>query len=129
MSLILVVEDSPQDQQLLKDSLQNVGYTVHCVSDGQQALDYCESSQPFPDAIIIDVVLPILNGYQLARILSKDPRFKHIQLILCSVKNQEVDRQWALRQGAKEFMSKPIDDDKLLYNLRKLLRDDHRALG
>jgi twitching motility two-component system response regulator PilH len=73
-----------------------------------------------PDLVLMDVVMPGLNGFQATRSITKDDATKHIPVIICSTKDQETDRVWGIRQGAKDYITKPVDKDELLKKIRAI---------
>lgn len=119
MAKVMVVDDSPTDIANLKRVLEKAGHTVIEVSDGKNAVQRAKDYRP--DAILMDVVMPGVNGFQATRTLSRDPDTQHIPIIVVSSKNQETDRVWALRQGAREYLVKPFKDADLLGRLDTLL--------
>ena len=119
MARIMVVDDSPTDVEFLKNILSKAGHTVSEANGGQDALARVREVQP--DLVIMDVVMPGVNGFQATRSLSKDPATQNIPVMVVSSKNQETDRVWALRQGAKEYLVKPVREDDLLAKVNRLL--------
>jgi twitching motility two-component system response regulator PilH len=119
MARILVVDDSPTDVANLKAMLTRAGHTVSEAASGQAALDLIKEQKP--DCVIMDVVMPGVNGFQATRTLSKDPATAAIPIIVVSAKNQETDRVWALRQGAKEYLVKPVKESDLIAKVRQVL--------
>lgn len=115
---ILIVDDSPTERFFLADLLGKNGYQVNMAENGNEALD--KARQTKPDLILMDVVMPGLNGFQATRAISRDDEIKHIPVILCTTKNQETDKIWGMRQGAIEYMVKPIDGAALLQKIRSL---------
>jgi twitching motility two-component system response regulator PilH len=115
---ILVVEDSPTDQKYLTDILVRKGYDVSTAESGEEAI--AKARQLQPDLVLMDIVLPGQNGYQATRELSKDARTKHIPVIICSTKSQETDRVWGLRQGARDYIVKPVSQADLLAKIAAL---------
>ena len=109
---ILVVDDSPTDQHYLRELLGKQGYQVMLASGGEEALAKAKSDPP--DLILMDVVMPGLNGFQATRQLTQDSATRHIPVIICTTKNQETDRIWGMKQGAKDYVMKPIDEAELL---------------
>lgn len=119
MARIMIVDDSPTDIQNLKNILSKAGHTVVECGSGQDAIG--RAKQEKPDCVIMDVVMPGVNGFQATRMLSKDPDTSKIPVIVVSSKNQETDRVWALRQGAREYLIKPVKDTELLGKIKSLL--------
>ncbi len=119
ISTILVVDDSPTDMRLVTTALTGKGYRVITAVDGEDALE--KAAQEHPDLMLLDIILPKKNGFQVCRQLKTTPATKDIKIILLSSKSQDSDRFWGLKQGADEYMTKPFDDDELLANVAKLL--------
>ena len=109
---VLVVDDSPTDRQMVTTLLQKEGYAVTTAIDGEDALQKIAAEQP--PLVVLDIVLPKMNGYQVLRQLKAAPETRGIKVILVSSKNQESDRFWGLKQGADEYIAKPYPDDELL---------------
>ncbi len=113
---ILVVDDSPTERLFLKELLVKHGYLVALAEAGQAAIEKARLVQP--DLILLDVVMPGINGFQVTRTLSRDATLKAIPIFLCTAKAQETDKIWGLRQGAKDYIIKPIDSQVLLEKIR-----------
>ena len=113
---VLVVDDSPTDRQHLTEILSKGGYTVSTAASAEEGI--AKVKQTKPDLVLMDVVLPGHNGYQATRELSKDEATKNIPVILCTSKNQETDKVWGMRQGARDYVVKPVDADELLGKIR-----------
>lgn len=119
MARVMIVDDSPTDVQNLKGILQKAGHQVIESASGQDALERVKSEKP--EVVIMDVVMPGVNGFQATRTLSKDPVTAHIPVIVVSSKSQETDRVWALRQGAREYLVKPVRESDLLAKIKTVL--------
>jgi len=115
---ILVIDDSPTERHVLVDLLTRNGYQVITAENGEEGIEKAKSE--LPDLILMDVVMPGLNGYQATRTLTRDEKTKHIPVIVCTSKNQETDKIWGLRQGAHDYMSKPINGEELLAKISSL---------
>ena len=115
---ILVVDDSATERHMLKDLLTKAGYDVFSSENGEDAI--VKARQMKPDLILMDVVMPGLNGFQATRAISRDPETKTIPVIMCTSKSQETDKIWGLRQGAKDYVVKPIDREALLAKIASL---------
>lgn len=115
---VLVVEDSPTDLHLLNGYLENNGYSTISATSGEEALKMAGSEHP--DLILMDVVMPGMNGFQATRSLSRDPATKDIPVIVITSKQQETDKIWAMRQGARDFISKPVDEKTLIDMIKNL---------
>ncbi|GAC1446416.1 MAG: response regulator [Pyrinomonadaceae bacterium] len=109
---ILVADDSPAELRLVVDSLEREGYTVITAIDGEQALAVASASNP--SLVILDIIMPKKNGYQVLRQLRTTPATKQMKVMLISSKNHESDRFWGLKQGADAYIGKPFQDDELL---------------
>ena len=116
---ILVVDDSATERHFLSELLSSHGYQVSTADNGEAAIARIKSNPPH--LIIMDVVMPGQNGFQTTREISRDPSTQHLPIIICSSKNQETDRIWGIRQGAREFMVKPVDPTLLLRKISSLL--------
>jgi twitching motility two-component system response regulator PilH len=115
---ILVVDDSPTDRQHLSDMLVKSGYAVTFAESAEEAL--AKVKQKRPDLVLMDVVMPGQNGFQATRTLSKDNSTKDIPVIICTTKGQETDRIWGMRQGARDYIVKPINQAELLAKISAL---------
>ena len=115
---ILVVDDSPTERHVLVELLTRKGYQVLTAESGEEGIEKAKSEQP--DLVLMDVVMPGLNGYQATRTLTRDDATKHIPVIVCTSKGQETDKIWGLRQGAHDYMTKPINGDELLMKIAAL---------
>ena len=118
ISTILVVDDSPTERLALQELLTRQGYQVLSAESGEQAVTMSKASKP--DLILMDVVMPGMNGYQATRTISRDDSTRNIPIILCTSKGQETDQIWGMRQGAYAYMVKPVDHDDLLARIRAL---------
>jgi len=115
---VLIVDDSPTERYYLSDMLVRRGYTVSCAESGEQAMLKIRAEKP--QLILMDVVMPGANGFQVTRSIARDPALQDIPIIICSSKNQETDRIWGLRQGACAYLVKPVDAGELLAQIAKL---------
>jgi twitching motility two-component system response regulator PilH len=115
---ILVVDDSPTDRQYLTEILSKSGYTVSSAASAEEAL--AKVKQAKPDLVLMDVVMPGQNGFQATRALTTDEATKHIPIIICSTKGQETDKVWGMRQGAKDYIVKPVKRADLLAKISAL---------
>ena len=119
MAKILVVDDSPSEMAKFRDILTRHQYEVieaHTGDDGIQ-----KANEFFPDVILMDVVMPEMNGFQATRKLTRDPKTSHIPVVIISTKNQEADRVWGKRQGARDYLSKPITEEALITVIRSVM--------
>ena len=115
---ILIVDDSPTERHVLSELLTQNGYQVITAENGEEGVEKAKSEQP--DLILMDVVMPGLNGYQATRTLTRDETTKHTPIIVCTSKGQETDRIWGLRQGALDYIVKPVDAQDLLSKIAAL---------
>jgi len=115
---ILVVDDSPTERYFLTDILRRHGYEVLDANSGEEGVARAKSDRP--DLILMDVVMPGLNGFQATRMLSRDDETRDIPVIMCTTKGQETDRIWGMRQGAVEYLVKPIDPEALIARIKSL---------
>lgn len=115
---VMVVDDSKTELMFLSELLNKNGFSVSTAQSADEALKRVEEAMP--DLILMDVVMPGQNGFQLTRMLSKDARYSAIPIFLCTSKNQETDRVWGMRQGAKEYLTKPINANELLAKINAL---------
>jgi twitching motility two-component system response regulator PilH len=121
---ILVVEDSPTYLRQITQLLQKNGYTIISAMDGEEALE--KAIQEHPDLIVLDIILPKKNGFQVCRQLKTSPDTQDIRIIMLTSKSQDSDRFWGLKQGADEYLTKPLDDDQLVTNVAKLLKTKYK---
>ena len=115
---ILVVDDSPTDLYLITSYLENNGYTTVSATSGEEALAKANSHKP--DLILMDIVMPGMNGFEATRELSKDPDTKSIPVMMISSKGQDTDKIWGMRQGARDYMVKPITEKALIEKIKQL---------
>ncbi|MBK1613156.1 two-component system response regulator [Rubrivivax gelatinosus] len=113
---ILVVDDSKTELHHLSDILGKRGYVVRTAENGDEAMR--RIAEELPDLILMDVVMPGQNGFQLTRQITRDPRYEGIPVIMCTSKGQETDKVWGLRQGARDYIVKPVQTDELLSKIR-----------
>jgi twitching motility two-component system response regulator PilH len=115
---ILIVDDSPTERHVLTTLLTRNGYQVITAQSGEEGIAKAKSE--LPDLILMDVVMPGLNGYQATRTLTRDPATKNIPVIVCTTKGQETDKIWGLRQGAQDYLVKPVNGQELLAKIAAL---------
>ena len=115
---ILIVDDSPTDRQFLSELLAKNGFQVSTAENADEAL--AKAKQLKPDLVLMDVVMPGMNGYQATRALAKDDATKHIPIIICTSKGQETDKLWGMRQGARDYVVKPVNQADLLAKISAL---------
>ncbi|MGA8055749.1 MAG: response regulator [Burkholderiales bacterium] len=115
---ILVVDDSPTERQAMMELLVKKGYQVVTADSGEEGVS--KSKTEMPDLILMDVVMPGLSGYQATRTITKNDATKHIPVIMCTTKGQETDKIWGMRQGALDYMVKPVDAAQLLAKIASI---------
>ena len=115
---VLIVDDSPTERHVLNDMLTRAGYEVVASDNGEDAILKAKTVRP--DLILMDVVMPGLNGFQATRAISRDPATRAVPIILCTSKSQETDKIWGMRQGARDYVMKPINRDELLAKIAAL---------
>ena len=111
MARILIVDDSPSQLMGIRRIVEKLGHEATTAEDGAEGVDKARSE--LPDLILMDVVMPNLNGFQATRAITRDPTTKHIPVIMVTTKDQETDRVWGMRQGAKAYLSKPFSETEL----------------
>jgi twitching motility two-component system response regulator PilH len=112
MALILIVDDSPTEVHVMQKALERHGYRTAVAGDGEEGIRMAR--QMHPDLIFMDIVMPGVNGYQATRTLCNDPNTRAIPIVMVTSKGQETDRIWGLRQGAVDYMVKPVSMDQLV---------------
>ncbi|RYZ11909.1 MAG: response regulator [Comamonadaceae bacterium] len=115
---VLVVDDSKTELMYLSDLLVKQGFTVKTAENAEDAMRRLEEDQP--DLILMDVVMPGQNGFQLTRAIARNPLYAQVPIILCTSKNQETDRLWGMRQGARDYIVKPVDAAELMAKIGAL---------
>ena len=115
---ILIVDDSPTERYYLTDILVKNGFSVSTADNGEDALVKMRAERP--ELILMDVVMPGANGFQVTRSIARDPELAAVPVIICSSKNQETDRIWGMRQGARDYFVKPVDPTQLLARIAAL---------
>jgi twitching motility two-component system response regulator PilH len=115
---ILIVDDSATDRQHLSDMLIKNGFQVFSAESADDGLS--QAKQLNPDLVVMDVVMPGQNGFQATRALTRDDATKHIPVIICSSKGQETDKVWGMRQGARDYVVKPVRQEDLLAKISAL---------
>ncbi len=120
MSTILVVEDSHTQREIIIDILKGTGLKVTVANDGVEALEQIQLS--CPDIVVMDIVMPKMNGYELCRKLKTDPKTQKVRVLMCSTKGEEFDRYWGMKQGADAYIVKPFQPKDLLGTVKQLLQ-------
>jgi twitching motility two-component system response regulator PilH len=119
MARILIVDDSPSQLLGMKRIVENLGHQVFTAEDG--AAGVAAAKKELPDLILMDVVMPNLNGFQATRFIAKEPTTAHIPVILVTTKDQDTDKVWGMRQGAKAYITKPFDESQLEAVIKDML--------
>ena len=117
---ILVVDDSKTELMHLTDVLGKNGFSVKTAENAEDA--FRRLAEEKPDLILMDVVMPGQNGFQATRAIARDPLTQHVPIIICTSKGQETDRIWGLRQGARDYIVKPVDPQLLLQKIAAIAR-------
>jgi two-component system, chemotaxis family, response regulator PixH len=112
MFTVLVVEDTPSERELISHYLREGGYNVISAGDAKEGLQTALEKQP--DVIITDIVMPGMNGFELSRSLKKNPLTQKLPIVVCTSKNQELDRLWGMKQGVDVYLTKPFSRQDLL---------------
>ena len=115
---VLIVDDSKTETMFMTDLLQRNGYAVRSAENAAEA--FARLAEDKPDLILMDVVMPGQNGFQLTRRITRDPQYVGLPVIMCTSKDQETDKVWGMRQGAKEYLTKPVDAGQLLGKIAAL---------
>ena len=119
MARILIIDDSPTDTRVFSGVLEKNGHEVLTAATAEEGVETCRREKP--DLVLMDVILPGMNGFQATRSLSRDADTQHIPIIIVSTKNMETDRVWGLRQGAKDYIVKPPSERELINRINALL--------
>ena len=112
MAVVLIVDDSPTELHLFQNMLEKAGYETLVADSGEEGIKTAASARP--DCILMDVVMPGMNGFQATRKLTKDPKTADIPVIMVTTKDQETDKIWGMRQGAVEYIVKPVAEKELV---------------
>lgn len=119
MAKILVVDDSPTQMKFMVDALAGKGHSIVTAVDGEEAL--LKAAKERPDLMLLDVILPHKNGFQVCRQLKSDEATKNIKIILVTSKDQKSDRFWGMKQGADDYLTKPFENADLLASVTRCL--------
>jgi twitching motility two-component system response regulator PilH len=119
MANILIIDDSPTDVKIFSGALERAGHKVSAAATAEAGIAAAQKEQP--DLVLMDVIMPGMNGFQATRSLTKDPSTSAIPVVIVTTKNMETDRMWGLRQGAKDVLVKPISEKDLVANVTKYL--------
>ena len=121
MAVILIVDDSPTELHLFKSMLAKSGFETIVADSGEEGIRQAEVSRP--DCILMDVVMPGMNGFQATRKLTQDPRTSDSPVIMVTTKDQETDKIWGMRQGAVEYIVKPVGQKELVAKINQVMAD------
>ncbi|MFN3236283.1 MAG: response regulator [Pseudomonadales bacterium] len=119
MPKVLVVDDSPTEIYQFKDMLEGLGYEVITAENGRDGVELARQEQP--DCVLMDIVMPDMNGFQATRQICRGDQTSHIPVIIVSSKNQETDKVWGERQGAAGYITKPVDTPELVSIMQQVL--------
>ena len=119
MSTVLVVEDTLSELELISSYLRESGYTVILATDAKEALN--KALKQKPDAVVTDVVMPGMSGFELCRKLKNNPATEQLPIIICSSKSQEIDRFWGMKQGADVYVTKPFTREQLVRAVKSVV--------
>jgi twitching motility two-component system response regulator PilH len=119
MARILIIDDSPTDTRVFSAVLERNGFSVLTAGTAEEGVE--AARRELPDLVLMDVILPGMNGFQATRALSRDAATQHIPIIIVSTKNMETDRVWGIRQGAKDYLVKPPSERELINRINALL--------
>ncbi len=119
MAHILIIDDSPTDIRVFTTLLEKAGHRVSSANSAEEGIEVVK--QVRPDLVIMDVIMPGMNGFQATRMLTRDPETEQIPVLIITTKSMETDRVWGLRQGAKDFLTKPVGEKQLLARIGTLL--------
>ena len=121
MAVVLIIDDSPTELHLFQTMLEKAGFETLVADSGEEGLKAARASRP--DCILMDVVMPGMNGFQATRRLTKDPMTAAIPVIMITTKDQETDKIWGMRQGAVEYVVKPVKDKDLISMINTVMAD------
>jgi twitching motility two-component system response regulator PilH len=119
MARILLIEDSPTDTAVLTQLLERNGHEVLASGSAEDGIEVCRREKP--DLVLMDIILPGMNGFQATRALSRDADTKSIPVLIVSTKGMDTDKAWGMRQGAKDYIVKPPREDELIARINALL--------
>ena len=119
MANILIIDDSPTDIRVFSTLLERAGHQVIAVSSAEEGIERARAE--LPHLIIMDVIMPGMNGFQATRTLTRDPLTANVPIVMITTKSMETDRVWGMRQGAKAFITKPVNEKDLLACINDLL--------
>ena len=121
MANILIIDDSPTDVRVFTTLLERAGHRVDAVDNAEEGIERVRAARP--DLVIMDVIMPGINGFQATRTLTRDPQTAAVPIVMITTKSMETDRVWGLRQGARAFITKPVNEKEFLACINELLAD------
>jgi twitching motility two-component system response regulator PilH len=119
MAVVLIIDDSPTELHLFQSMLEKAGFDTLVADSGEEGIRQAVTARP--DCILMDVVMPGMNGFQATRRLTRDPATQSIPVIMITTKDQETDKIWGMRQGAVEYLVKPIADKELVAKINSVM--------
>lgn len=119
MALVMIVDDSPTEVHVMRTALERHGFETVSAADGSECINLAREMRP--DLILMDVVMPVVNGYQATRTLHRDPTTKSIPVVMVTTRDQETDRIWGMRQGAVDYIVKPVTEADLVAKAQEVL--------
>jgi twitching motility two-component system response regulator PilH len=119
MAVVLIIDDSPTELHLFQNMLEKAGFETLVADSGEEGIRQAVTARP--DCILMDVVMPGMNGFQATRKLTKDPATEAIPVIMITTKDQETDKIWGMRQGAVEYLVKPVADRELVAKINSVM--------
>ncbi len=119
MAKVLIIDDSPTEVHIFSKMLEKAGYQVVVAMDGKEGI--AKAKEEMPDLILMDVIMPGLNGFQATRKIHRNASTKHIPNIMVTTKDQDTDREWGMRQGAMDYLVKPVNTAILAEKLKALI--------
>jgi twitching motility two-component system response regulator PilH len=125
MARILIVDDSPSQLMGIRRIVEKLGHEALTAEDGAAGVE--AAKRELPDLILMDVVMPNLNGFQATRSITREPTTKHIPIVLVTTKDQDTDRVWGMRQGARAYITKPFSESELADMIQQMLGGDAPA--
>lgn len=120
MSTVLLVEDSTTTRKMISELLIKQGLKVEIATDGVEALEILPTISP--DIVILDIVMPKMNGYEVCRNIKSNPKTKNVPVLICSSKGEDFDRYWGMKQGADAYIAKPFQPKELIATIKQLLK-------
>lgn len=115
---VLVVDDSPTDTHVLSEMLEKHGFSVITASSGEEGIEIARAQKP--DLVLMDVVMPGMSGFEATRAIAKDKETGGLPVIICTTKDQETDKAWGLRQGASDYVVKPVQEAELISKIKAI---------